>query len=154
MTKAVSYLPEGYSTIVPFLIVNNATKAIEFYKDVFEAKEVMRMEGPNNKVAHAELTIGDSKFMLADECPEMSAKSPIAYGGSAVGMQLYVKDVDAVIEQAVKRGAKLIRAIQNQFYGDRSGMIEDPFGHTWHIATHIEDVSQETLKQRMQKMYQ
>ncbi|KTC78240.1 VOC family protein [Legionella brunensis] len=148
----ISYLPEGYSTITPYLIVANGTKAIEFYKNVFGAKEVMRMEGLDKRVGHAELTIGESKFMLADTCPEMNAKGPEAFGGSPVGIHVYVKDVDATAELAVKHGAKLIRKVEDQFYGDRSGSLEDPFGHIWHIATHIEDVSENELKKRMQEM--
>lgn len=152
MNKA-AYIPEGYSTMTPYLILKNAAKAIDFYKNVFGAKEIMRMEGPNKKVGHAELMIGESRFMLADECPEMDAKAPEAYGGSPIGIYLYVKDVDKVVEKAVKEGAKLVRQIEDQFYGDRSGSIEDPFGHSWYIATHVEDVSDEDIKKRMEAMY-
>ncbi|ASQ45801.1 VOC family protein [Legionella clemsonensis] len=148
-----TYKPDDYATITPYLIVNNATKAIEFYKTVFGATVAMCMETPDKKIGHAELTIGDSKFMLADACPEMNAKSPEAFGGSPVGLHLYVKDVDAVAELAVKHGAKLVRKVENQFYGDRSGCLEDPFGHSWYIATHVEDVSEEELARRMQAMY-
>ncbi|KTD18492.1 Predicted enzyme related to lactoylglutathione lyase [Legionella lansingensis] len=151
MTKNVFYLPEGYATITPYLIVKNAAKAIEFYKAVFGAKELMCMPGPNNSVGHAELTIGESKFMLADECPDMDAKAPSAYGGSPVGIHLYVKDVDAIVNQAIKHGAKLTQNVEDRFYGDRNGTIEDPFGHKWHISTHIEDVSEEEVMKRMQE---
>nr|HAT8713966.1 VOC family protein [Legionella jordanis] len=149
MTKADSYMQEGYSTITPYLIVDDAAKAIEFYKTVFGAKEVMRMPAPNNKIGHAELSIGESKFMLSDEFPEMDAKAPAAYGGSPVGIHLYVKDVDAVAALAVQHGAKLLREVSDQFYGDRSGSLEDPFGHKWYIATHIEDLSPEEIQKRM-----
>ncbi|WED44201.1 VOC family protein [Legionella cardiaca] len=152
MNEEISYLPEGYATITPYLVVTDGVKAIEFYKNVFGAKEVMRMESPDKRVGHAELTIGESKFMLADECPESNAKSPKAFGGSPVGIHLYVKDVDATAEKAVNHGAKIVRKIENQFYGDRSGSLEDPFGHTWHIATHIEDVSEEEMSKRLQKL--
>ncbi|MDI9818217.1 MULTISPECIES: VOC family protein [unclassified Legionella] len=153
MNKQTSYLPEGYSTIIPYLIVSNGTKAIEFYKEVFNAKEVLLMEGPDKKIGHAELTIGESKFMLADECPDMEAKAPESYGGSPVGIHLYVEDVNAVAEKAVKHGAKLLRKVEDQFYGDRSGTLEDPFGHKWYISTHIEDVSEEETTRRMKEMY-
>lgn len=152
MTAKVSYLPEGYSTITPYLIITNAAKAIEFYKNVFGAKVIMSMEAPGNRVGHAELLIGDSKFMLADSCPEMDIKAPESFGGSPVGIHLYVKDVDATAEQAVKHGAKIVRKIEDQFYGDRSGSIEDPFGHIWFIATHIEDVSESDMQKRMEAM--
>ncbi len=106
----------------------------------------MRMENPDKKIGHAELSINDVKFMLADECPEMNAYAPDKYKGSPIGMYLYVKDVDATAELAIKHGAKLVRQVENQFYGDRSGTLEDPFGHTWYIASHIEDVSEEEIK--------
>nr|WP_269570250.1 VOC family protein [Legionella tunisiensis] len=108
--------------------------------------ETMRMENPDKKIGHAELSINDVKFMLADECPEMNAYAPDKYKGSPIGMYLYVKDVDATAELAIKHGAKLVRQVENQFYGDRSGTLEDPFGHTWYIASHIEDVSEEEIK--------
>ncbi|WP_269447709.1 VOC family protein [Legionella hackeliae] len=133
-------------------MVDNGAKAIEFYQQVFGAKVVMCMEMPNKKVGHAELTIGDSKFMLADTCTEMNAQGPKAFGGSPVGIHLYVKDVDAVADIAVKHGAKLVRKVENQFYGDRSGCLEDPFGHSWYIATHVEDVSEAEMEKRMKEM--
>ncbi|MFW2571161.1 VOC family protein [Legionella sp. 29fVS95] len=153
MDKKNSYLPVGYQTLTAYLIVKNAAKAIEFYKKVFNAVEIMLMENPGKKIGHAELSIGDVKFMLADEHPEMNAYAPDKYKGSPVGMHLYVKDVDATAALAVKHGAKLVRKVENQFYGDRSGTVEDPFGHTWYIATHIEDVSEEEMKKRVADLF-
>lgn len=153
MGKKISYLPDGYQTLTAYLIVKNAAQAIEFYKKVFDAVEMMRMENPDKKIGHAELSIGNVKFMLADECPEMNAHAPDKYKGSPIGMHLYVKDVDSTAEQAVKHGAKLVRKVENQFYGDRSGTLEDPFGHTWYIATHVEDVSEEEMKKRIADLF-
>lgn len=150
--KTVLAIPKGYHSITPYLIVNNAASAIEFYKKVFAAKEMMRM-GHGGKVKHAELKIGDAKIMIADEFPEMNAFGPKAYGGSAISIHLYIKDVDAVVNQAISAGAKLIKPLENMFYGDRSSMIEDPYGHKWHVATHIEDVPPAQIKKRVAEMY-
>ncbi len=150
--KHVSAVPVGYHSVTPYLIVDNAAKAIDFYTKVFGAEEVMRMEKPDGKVGHAELKIGDSKIMLADEYPEMKAQGPKAYGGSAVSIHLYLEDVDHVAKQAVAAGAKLVRPLENMFYGDRSGTLVDPFGHQWHISTHVEDVSEDEMQKRMAKM--
>ncbi len=146
-TKKVSPIPKGYHTVTPYLIVNGGMRAIEFYKKAFGAKATLCMEH-DGKLAHAELTMGDSKIMLSDGCPEMKTHTPKELGGSPVSICLYVKNVDAVVKQAVKAGAKLIRAVENQFYGDRSGGVEDPFGHQWYIATHIEDLTKAQLKKR------
>lgn len=148
MTNKVSAIPEGYRTITPYLIVNNASEAIEFYKKAFGAIEIMRVQHGSEKVGHAEMQIGDSKFMLADEYPDMNARSPKSFGGSPVGIHLYMEDVDSVINQAVAAGAKLIRPVENAFYGDRCGAVEDPYGHQWHVATHIEDVPHDELEKR------
>lgn len=148
--KKVTAIPKGYNSITPYLILNQAAKAIEFYKKVFGAKERMRMEH-NGKVGHAELKIGDSLIMLADECPEKGAVSP--KGGAGVGIHLYVKDVDAVFKKAVASGAKVLREVDNMFYGDRSGGIEDPFGHHWYIATHVENVTPAKLRKRAQELF-
>jgi len=148
----VSFIPKGYNSVTPYLIINQAAKAIEFYKKAFGAKEIMRMEKPDGKIGHAELKIGDSKIMLADECPEMGAHSPRATG-TPVGLHLYVKDVDAVVKKAVASKAKLTRAVENMFYGDRSGALEDPFGHHWYISTHIEDVSKAAMKKRAAQLF-
>jgi len=144
----VKPIPEGYHTITPYLMIQGAAQAIEFYKQAFAAEEVMRIPMPEGKVGHAELMIGDSKIMLADECPEMGGKSPATFGGSPVTIHLYVEDVDQVVERAVKAGATLKRPVQNQFYGDRAGAVTDPFGHEWYVATHVEDVLPEELEKR------
>ena len=135
--------------LLPYLTVSDGAAAIEFYKKAFGAEEVMRFPGPGGKIMHAEVKIGDSIVMLADEFPEMGVKSPQAYGGSPVSMAIYVADVDARFNQAVAAGAKVVRAVKDQFYGDRSGTLTDPFGHTWTIATHKEDVSMEEMNRRM-----
>ena len=144
--KKVLTTPKGYHSITPYLILQNAAKAIEFYKKAFSAKEALRMEQPGGKIGHAELKIGDAKIMLSDECPEMQARSPQAYGGSPMMIHLYVKNADVVIAKAVSLGAKITRATEDMFYGDRSGMIEDPFGYAWCVSTHIEDVTPAKLK--------
>jgi PhnB protein len=153
MSTQPSYLPAGYQTITPYLIVQEGIQAIDFYTKAFDAKEVMRMETPNKKIGHAELTIGGSKFMLADECPETGFKSPKTYGGCSVGLNVYVKNADEVVAQAVQLGAKIVREVKDQFYGDRSGTIEDPFGHLWTIATHIEDVTSEEIQKRAENLF-
>ena len=141
-------IPEGYHTATPYLIIKDAAKAIEFYKKAFGAKEMMRMSQPDARIGHAEIKIGDSPIMLADEFPEMGARSPQSLGGSPVSILLYVEDVDAFAQQAVAAGTKVVRPVKDQFYGDRSGSFEDPFGHQWHIATHVEDVAPEELHKR------
>jgi PhnB protein len=151
---AVKPIPDGYHSITPYLIVNGAAKAIDFYKRAFGASEVMRMEQPGGKIGHAEIQFGDSRVMLADEFPERGAKGPESIGGSPVGLMLYVTDVDAVFKQATAAGAKEVRPVQDQFYGDRSGTLLDPFGHQWTIGTHTEDLSDEEIKQRMAAMMQ
>ncbi|HVX60553.1 MAG TPA: VOC family protein [Pirellulales bacterium] len=147
---AVKPIPDGYHTVTPYLIVNDAVGALDFYKQAFGATELFRMQKPDGKIGHAEIKIGDSPIMLADEHPEVGAKSPQSLGGAAVSILLYVEDADAVTEQAVAAGAKVLRPLQNQFYGDRSATLSDPFGHTWHIATHIEDVTPEEMQKRIE----
>ena len=149
---AVKPIPDGYHTVTPYLIVQRAAAAIDFYKKVFDAKELMRMPGPGGKVGHAELQVGDSRIMLADEHPEMGAKAPGSFGGSPVGLMLYVEDVDARFNRAVAAGGKIKKPLADQFYGDRSGSLTDPFGHQWTIATHKEDVSPEEIDRRMKAM--
>jgi len=144
-TKAI---PEGYRTATPYLIIKGAADAIEFYKRAFGATEMLRMADPQGRVGHAEIRIGDSVIMLADEHPAMGYRGPRALGGSSVSILLYLEDVDAVFERAVKAGARALRPVANQFYGDRSGALEDPFGHVWTIATHVEDVPPEEMKRR------
>ena len=151
---SVKPIPDGYGTVTPYLIVQGAGAAIEFYKIVFGATERLRLPTPEGRVAHAELEIGNSLFMLADECPERGAKSPQTVGGSPVSFHLYVPDADAVYAKALAAGAKPIRPVENQFYGDRTGLFADPFGHTWNVATHVEDVSPEELQKRMAAMRQ
>ena len=151
--KKVLAIPKGYHSITPYLIINNAAKAIDFYKKVFAAKEVMRMEHPGGKVGHAELKIGDTRIMLADECHEMGARSPQAFGGSSVIIHFYTKDVDGIVAKAVSAGAKLKRPVENMFYGDRSGMLEDPYGHQWCVSTHVEDVSPAKIKKLAAELF-
>lgn len=141
-------IPEGYHSITPYLYMSDAQGAIEFYKRAFGAVEIFRMDAPGGKIGHAELRIGDSIVMLADEFPEMGARSPQSIGGSPMSLLLYVENVDEVFERAVKEGATVDRPVQNQFYGDRTGGVKDPFGHTWYIATHVEDVPPEEMQKR------
>jgi PhnB protein len=145
---AIKAIPEGYRTATPYLIVRGAAEAIEFYKRAFGATEMLRMADPQGRVGHAEIRIGDSVIMLADEHPAMGYRGPRSLGGSSVSILLYLDDVDAVFDRAVKAGAKALRPVADQFYGDRSGTLEDPFGHVWTIATHVEDVAPEELKRR------
>jgi PhnB protein len=147
---AVRPIPDGYHTATAYLIVNDAARALEFYKRAFNAKELMRLAGPDGKVMHAEMKIGDSPIMLADEFPEVGARSPQSFGGSPVSILLYVEDVDARFSQAIAAGATVQRAVKDQFYGDRSGTLMDPFGHVWSIATHKEDVSAEEMDRRFE----
>ena len=145
----VKPIPDGYSSVTPYLIVTGAANALDYYKMVFDAQEIMRMPGPDGKIVHAELQIGSSRIMLADESPEMGHKSPQTLGGSGTGLMLYVKDVDDTFQRAVSGGGKVVRPVQDQFYGDRSGNLTDPFGHQWTIATHVEDVAPDEMKRRM-----
>jgi PhnB protein len=150
---AVKPTPDGYHTVTPYLIVRGAARAIEFYKAAFGATELFRMADPSSgKVGHAEIKIGDSHVMLADEHPEMGAAGPQSLGGTSVHMLLYVPDVDARFRQAVAAGGKETRPVKDQFYGDRSGTLTDPFGHSWTIATHVEDVSAEEMDRRHREM--
>jgi PhnB protein len=147
MNHTVKPVPDGYPAVMPYLIMEGAARAIDFYKEVLGAQERMRMEH-EGRVGHAELQIGDSVIMLADEYPDMGARGPRAFGGSPVSIMVYVPDVDAVVQKAVQAGAKIVRPVEDKFYGDRSGSIEDPFGHSWHLSTHIEDVLPEEMKKR------
>jgi PhnB protein len=146
--KPVKAIPAGYHAVTAYLCVDGAANAIDFYKRAFGARERLRMDAPGGKVGHAEIVIGDSAVMLADEFPEMSFRGPKSGGGTSVNMHLYVKDVDAVFARAIAEGAKLVRALEDRFYGDRTGSIEDPFGHVWHLATHKEDLSPAEMKRR------
>ena len=146
---AVKPIPEGYHSVTPYLILNGAADAIEYYQKAFGATELFRMSAPGGKIGHAEIKIGNSPIMLADEHPEMGYKSPRSWGGTPVSLMIYVEDVDTVFKQAIAAGAKEQQAVKDQFYGDRTGTLTDPFGHVWTIATHKEDVSMEEMQQRM-----
>jgi PhnB protein len=148
MTKTKP-IPEGYHNVTPYLVVKGAAAAIDFYKQVFGAVEVMRMPQPDGRVGHAELKFGDSFVMLADEFPEMDVVGPKTLGNSPVGLLLYVYDVDKTVEQAVAKGAVIKKPVADQFYGDRTGTIEDPCGHKCTVAVHLEDVSPEEMQRRM-----
>jgi len=148
MSTEVKPIPEGYHSVTPYLILSGASEAIAFYKKALGAEEVLRLADPGGKVHHAEISIGDSRIMLADEHPEIQALSPKTVGGSPVSIHLYVEDVDRAIERAVAAGAKLVRPVADQFYGDRTGGIEDPFGYRWFIATHKEDLTIEEIRRR------
>jgi PhnB protein len=145
---AVKAIPDGYHTVTPYLIVKGAHRAIDFYTKAFGASQRLRMDGPNGTVGHAEIEIDGSAVMLADEFPDMGFRSPQSLGGAGVSLHLYVKDVDARFNQAVAAGAKTLRPVQDQFYGDRSGTLEDPFGHVWTISTHKEDLPAEEIRKR------
>ena len=148
---AVKPIPDGYHSVTPYLILDNATSALEFYKKAFGAVEEVRMPAPGGRIGHAEIRIGDSVIMLADESPEMGARSARTLGGSPISLLVYVEDVDARVAQAVAAGAKLVRPVANQFYGDRTGGVDDPFGYHWYLATHVEDVPFEEMKKRAAK---
>jgi len=148
MSTQVKPIPEGYHSVTPYLILSGAGDAIAFYKKALGAEEIMRLADPDGTVHHAEIRIGDSRIMLADEHPEIRALSPKTVGGSPVSIHLYVEDVDAAVERAVAVGAKLVRPVADQFYGDRTGGIEDPFGYRWFIATHKQDLTIEEIRRR------
>lgn len=146
MTSSVKPIPDGYHSITPYLIVDGAAAAIDFYSKVFHAAEVLRMPTPDGRVMHAEIQIGSSRLMLADEHPKIGAFAPAHFKGSPVHMMLYVEDVDAVFAKAVAEGASVERPLADQFYGDRTGGVIDPFGHHWYLATHVKDVSMEEMQ--------
>jgi PhnB protein len=150
---AVKYIPDGYHTATPYLIIKGAARALDFYKKAFGATELMRMPDSDGKIGHAEIKIGNSPIMLADEFPDRGYKSPQSLGGTAVSIMLYVENVDKTVERAVSEGAKVTKAVQDQFYGDRNGTISDPFGHVWTISTHVEDVTPAEMKRRMESMH-
>jgi PhnB protein len=147
----VQPVPEGYHTLTPYLAVDDATAAIDFYQRAFGAKERSRMATPDGKIGHAELEIGDSVVMLADPFPQFIAKPPKELGGTSVGVFVYVDNVDELVQQAVDAGATLTMAPEDQFWGDRFGSVTDPFGHSWQIATHVEDVSPEEMAKRAEE---
>ena len=148
MARKAKPIPDGYHAVTPYLVVDDAARAIDFYKRAFGATEVFRMDGPNGKIGHAELKINDSMIMVADEMPQMGTRSPKSLGGSTVGIFLYVMDVDVVFRQAEQAGAKVEMPVSDMFWGDRYGKLTDPFGHSWSLATHIEDVGPQEMKAR------
>lgn len=151
MAEKVRPIPEGYHTVTPYLVVKGGAQALEFYQKAFGATEVLRLAGPDGRIGHAEIRVGDSTIMLADECPEMEFMGPESLGGSPVCLLLYVEDVDAAFSRAVAAGATELRPVRDQFYGDRSGTLRDPFGHLWTLATHTEDVSPEEIQRRFEE---
>ena len=151
MASKVKPIPEGYHTATPYLILKDAAQGIEFYKRAFAATEIMRFPAPGGRIGHAEIKIGDSHIMLADEFLDMGHKSPKSLGGTPVSIMLYVDDVDETAAQAVSAGGKLTRPVKDQFYGDRSGTVEDPFGHVWHISTHKEDIVPAEMDRRVKE---
>ena len=151
MPKA-NAIPAGFSAVTPHLVIAGAKEAIEFYRKAFGAEERSRLEGPDGKVAHAELAIGGAALMIGEETPAWGAFGPKSLKGSPVTIHLYVGDVDAVVERAVKAGAKVTMPVADQFWGDRYGTLEDPFGHRWGVATHLRDVSEKEMREAMRKM--
>ncbi len=152
---AVKPIPKGYHVVTPYLVIREAANAIDYYKKVFGATVKVRMDDPSTKkVGHAELQIGDSVIMLADEHPEMGFRSPQSLGGSPVSLLIYVDNVDTVFSRAISAGGKQLRPVADQFYGDRNGTLADPFGHIWTVATHVEDVTPEEMKRRMAAQFQ
>lgn len=149
-------IPDGYSTITPYLVVNDVPTAIEFYKRAFDAEQLFRMDAPDGKVMHAEIKIGNSIMMMTSEMemgPDMKSQGPLTLKGTPVSFMMYVEDVDAIAKKAIAAGMKTLKPVENQFYGDRCGTFQDPFGHIWSIATHVEDVPLELMKQKMNEMY-
>lgn len=153
MSAKVPKLPAGYHNVIPYLVVRDAAKAIDFYKNAFGAQELFRMPAPGGKIGHAELKMGDAHVMLSDEWPDMGALAPRPGERPPLSILLYVEDVDATVDRAVKNGAQIKMPVQNQFYGDRSGQIEDPSGHYWSVSTHIEDVTPEELGRRAKELF-
>ena len=149
MATNVKPIPEGYHSVTPYLIIKGAAEAIEYYKKSFGATELFRMPTPDGKIGHAELKIGDSPIMLSDEHPDLGHVGPQTLGGTSVGIMIYVDDVDTIYKRAISGGGQEIRPLQDQFYGDRSGTLKDPFGHMWTVATHVEDVAPEEMQKRM-----
>jgi PhnB protein len=150
MANQVKPIPQGYRTVTPYLTLNDTARAIDFYKRAFGATEVMRFDGPGGKIAHAEIKIGDSMIMLGDEMPGMGSKSPQALGGTSTGVMLYVENADTVFNKAVAAGAQVESPLADMFWGDRYGRLRDPFGHSWAVATHKEDVAPAEMAKRMQ----
>ncbi len=150
---SVKAIPDGYHSVTPYLSIQGAAQAIEFYKQAFGATELFRLVAPRGEVGHAEIKIGDSPIMLADPCEEGAFRNPRSLGGSSVGLHVYVEDVDALFARAVAAGAKAVRPVQDQFYGDRTGTLEDPFGHVWFLATHREDLTPGEIEERAEAFF-
>lgn len=150
---AVKFIPDGYHSITPYLSIKGAAKALEFYKQAFGATELLRMAMPDGGIGHAEIKIGDSVIMLADPCDQSGFYSPQKLGGSSVALHVYVENVDSQFAQAISAGAKAIKPVEDQFYGDRTGSLEDPFGHVWFLATHKEDLTPEEIGQRAEAFF-
>jgi len=153
MASTVKKIPEGYHTATPYLIIKDAGKAVDFYKEAFGATELTRLATPDGTLMHAEIKIGDSPIMLCDECPDWNALSPLTIGGTSVSIVLYVEDADSVVSRAVGAGAAVVMPVADQFWGDRMGTVVDPFGHKWSIATHVEDVAPEEIGKRAQALF-
>lgn len=150
----VKPIPDGYHSITPYLMIKGASEAIEFYKRAFGATEIFRLSHPNGQIGHAEIKIGDSSVMLADPCEQGAFRTPQSLGGSSVALHVYVEDVDAQFAQAVSAGAKAVKPVFDQFYGDRTGTLQDPFGHIWFLATHKEDIAPEEISRRAEALFQ
>jgi PhnB protein len=150
---AIKPIPDGYHSVTPYLSIKDAAKAIEFYKRAFGAAELFRLVAPSGEIGHAEIKIGDSQIMLADACEEGTFRNPQTLGGTSVGLHVYVEDVDTLFAGAVDAGAKTVRPVQDQFYGDRTGTLEDPFGHVWFLATHKEELTPEEINKRAAALY-
>ena len=150
---SVKPIPDGYHSVTPYLSIKEAADAIEFYKQALGANELFRMAMPSGDIGHAEIMIGNSRIMLADPCEEFNFRSPKVLGGSSVGLHVYVEDVDKLFAQAVAAGAKVVKPLQDQFYGDRGGTLEDPFGHVWFLATHKEDLAPEEINRRAEALF-
>ena len=146
-------IPESYHSVTPYLSISGAADALEFYKQAFSATEIFRLDAPNGEIGHADIMIGDSHVMLADQCEESPIPSPQSLSGSSVGLHIYVEDVDALFAQAINAGAKQVKPVADQFYGDRMGTLEDPFGHIWFLATHKEDLTPEDINARAEALF-
>jgi len=153
MPTSVKPIPDGHRTVAPYLAIKNAAAALEFYEQGFGAVETYKLIVPDGRVGHAEIRLGDSLIMLSDEFPELGGKAPEALGGSPVSIHLYVEDVDAFVKRAVAAGARELKPVANQFYGDRSGQLQDPFGHLWWVATHKEDVASDEMQRRVRALF-
>jgi len=153
MSSKVKPIPDGHHTVAPYLAIKNAVSALEFYKKAFGATETYKLIIPDGRLGHAEIRLGDSLIMLSDEFPEFGGKAPEALGGSPVSIHLYVEDVDAFVKRAVAEGARVLKPVADQFYGDRSGQLEDPYGHLWWVATHKEDVAPEEMQKRVRALF-